>query len=169
MTGLLLRVLGLTSVYLLVLTSVAPGDVLIGLLLSTAIVAAVRRVPLPAEGPARSPRASLAPRLGGVPALLGGTSVDLARGTWHTARCCLVGRLPGPGLVPVPLTERPPAAASSAAAWAVRVGLAPDSLVVELDERRGRMLLHVLDARDPDAVRAAQRSSYERRQRRVFP
>lgn len=31
------------------------------------------------------------------------------------------------------------------------------------------MLLHVLDARDPDAVIAAQTDSYERRQRRVFP
>jgi len=51
----------------------------------------------------------------------------------------------------------------------VRVGLTPDTIVVELDNEEGRMLLHVLDARDPDAVRAGQLESYERRQRRVFP
>jgi hypothetical protein len=31
------------------------------------------------------------------------------------------------------------------------------------------MVLHVIDAADPDAVRAEQLDSYERRQRRVFP
>jgi multisubunit Na+/H+ antiporter MnhE subunit len=51
----------------------------------------------------------------------------------------------------------------------VRVGITPDTVVVELDEERGRMLLHVIDASDPDAVRSEQLRSYERRQRRVFP
>ena len=60
---------------------------------------------------------------------------------------------------------RPP----SAAALGVRVGITPDTVVVELDEERGRMLLHVIDASDPDAVRSEQLRSYERRQRRVFP
>jgi multisubunit Na+/H+ antiporter MnhE subunit len=49
------------------------------------------------------------------------------------------------------------------------VGLSPDTIVVEVDEQRGELLLHVLDARDPDAVRREQLGSYERRQRRVFP
>jgi hypothetical protein len=31
------------------------------------------------------------------------------------------------------------------------------------------VLLHVIDAVDPDAVRAEQLNSYRRRQRRVFP
>jgi len=61
------------------------------------------------------------------------------------------------------------ASATSAAAWGVRVGLAPDTIVVEIDEQRGELLLHVLDARDRDAVRLAQQDSYQRRQRRVFP
>jgi hypothetical protein len=37
------------------------------------------------------------------------------------------------------------------------------------DHHRARRGLHVLDARDPDAVRREQLDSYERRQRRVFP
>ena len=171
MTDLLLRVAALTGVYLLALTSVAPGDILVGLLLSAGIVAALRRIRPIGEVSVRPTRASLVSRLGGVPALLAGTLVDLAHGTWQTARCCLAGRLPAPGLVTVPLTGNPAAAVSpaSASAWAVRVGLAPDSLVVEVDERAGQILLHVLDARDPDAVRSAQWDSYQRRQRRVFP
>ena len=40
--GILLRVAGLLAVYLLVLTSVAPGDILIGSLLAIALVAAAR-------------------------------------------------------------------------------------------------------------------------------
>ena len=162
MIGLLLRVAVLTAVYLLVLTSLHPGDVLTGIALSALLVAAGRRIrPL---GP--PPDIPLRRRLAGVPVLLGGTLVDVARGTWHTTGG-VVGRRPAaPGLVDVPI---PPCGPSSAAAWGVRVGLAPDTVVVEVDEERGRMLLHVLDARDPDAVRAAQRGSYERRQRRVFP
>ena len=177
MTDLLLRVAALTGVYLLALTSVAPGDILVGLLLAAGVVAALRRIRPIAEVPLRPTRAALLSRLGGVPALVAGTLVDIARGTWQTARCCLAGRLPAPGVVAVPLTDDPAAprlpgsavSPVSAAAWAVRVGLGPDSLVVEVDERAGRMLLHVLDARDPDAVRSAQWDSYQRRQRRLFP
>jgi len=162
MIAVLGRIAALTAVYLLVLTSVAPGDVLVGVLLATGIVAAgrlVRRPDRAAVGP------SPAPRLAGVPALVGGTLVDMARASWQVAGCCLRGRLPAPGLVTIPIGPR----ADSAAAWAVRVGLAPDTIVVEADEERGELLLHVLDARDPDAVRREQLDSYERRQRRVFP
>jgi multisubunit Na+/H+ antiporter MnhE subunit len=162
MTGLLLRVAALTAIYLLVLTSVAPGDVLVGIVLSALLVAAGRRIrPL---GPA--PGVPLARRLAGVPGLVAGTAVDLVGSTWRTAAWCLrPGRTPA-GLVTIPIPPCPP---SSAAAWGIRVGLTPDTVVVELDDERGRMLLHVIDARDPDAVRADQLDSYERRQRRVFP
>ena len=43
MIGILLRAIGLLVVYLLVLTSVAPGDVLIGSVLALGIVLAARR------------------------------------------------------------------------------------------------------------------------------
>lgn len=162
MTGLLLRVVVLTAIYLLVLTSLHPGDVLTGLALSTLLVVAARRI-----GSARpAPHAPLLRRLAGVPALVGGTLVDLARGTWQTTACLVGHGLPHGGLVEMPIPRSGPAAA---AAWGVRVGFVPDTVVVEVDEQRGRMLLHVLDARDPEAVVAEQRDSYERRQRRVFP
>ncbi|QFZ18840.1 Na+/H+ antiporter subunit E [Saccharothrix syringae] len=164
MPALLLRVVVLTAVYLLALTSLHPGDVLVGLVLSALLVLLARRV-----GPRRPPPPSPVPlgsRLAGVPALIGGTLVDLVVGTWQTA-ARLVGRGPTrAGLVEVPI---PRGGAVSTAAWGVRVGFVPDTVVVELDEERGRMLLHVLDASDPEAVVAAQHDSYERRQRRVFP
>jgi multisubunit Na+/H+ antiporter MnhE subunit len=40
---------------------------------------------------------------------------------------------------------------------------------IDLDEAAGVMLLHVIDASDPEQVRAAHLRFYERYQRRVFP
>lgn len=162
MTALLFRVAALTAIYLLVLTSLAPGDITVGIVLSLLLVAAGQRI-RPLGPPAAVP---LAPRLAGVPSLLGGTLVDLARSSWRTAVWCLSPRRTPAGLVTIPIPACPP---PSAAAWGVRVGLTPDTVVVELDNEQGRMLLHVIDARDPDAVRAGQLESYDRRQRRVFP
>ena len=162
MVALLLRVVVLTAIYLLVLTSLRPGDLVVGLVLATLIVA-VRHAVSPARP---APRVPLLRRLAGVPALIGGTLVDLARGTWQTAASLVGRRLTHGGLVEVPI---PPSDAAAAAAWGVRVGFVPDTVVVDIDETRGRMLLHVLDARDPDAVVATQLDSYQRRQRRVFP
>jgi multisubunit Na+/H+ antiporter MnhE subunit len=76
----LLRIAGLTAVYLLALTSLRPGDILVGLVLSVLLVAGGRRIrPFGA-----SPDSRLGRRLAGVPALVGGTLVDLATSTWRT-------------------------------------------------------------------------------------
>jgi multisubunit Na+/H+ antiporter MnhE subunit len=157
-----MRVVVLTTIYLLVLTSLDPGDVLTGLVLSVVLVAASRRI-RPLGRPCPEP---LTRRLAGLPALVGGTLVDIAVSTWRTALWCVRARRTPPGMVAVPI---PVCSEPSGAAWGVRVGITPDTVVVELDEERGRMLLHVIDARDPDAVRAEQLDLYERRQRRVFP
>jgi multisubunit Na+/H+ antiporter MnhE subunit len=157
----LLRIAVLTGVYLLCLTSLRPGDVLTGAVLSTLLVAfASKARPL---GP--PPDVSLSRRLAGLPVLIGGTLLDMARATWLTARW-LIRKPRSPGLVDVPI---PPCGEPSAAAWGIRVGLSPDTIVVEIDEKRGRMLLHVIDATDPAEVVAAQLESYQRIQRRVFP
>lgn len=164
MIAVLVRVATLTGIYLLILTSVAPGDILVGLALSALIVAVGWRVDLP-ERQVRPPGTSPGRRLAGVPGLIGGTLLDMGRGAWTVAGYCL-GRSPAPGLVTIPIRPDIP---SSATAWAVRVGLAPDSVVVAVDDERGELLLHVMDASDPDAVRRVQQRSYQRYQRRVFP
>ena len=104
MIALLLRIVVLTAVYLLALTSLHPGDVLTGLVLSTFSVVVARRI----RPPERSPHPPLGRRLAGVPALLGGTLVDLVVGTWRTATA-LVGREPvHGGLVEVPIPRGGP-------------------------------------------------------------
>ena len=166
MSRAILSVAALTGIYLLVLTSLQPGDIAVGIGLSVAIVAAgwSSRSSSSSATPPPGPVSRLT-RLQGLPALLGGTLVDIAQGSWSTARYCL-RRPPAPGLVRVPI---PPCGPSSALAWATRVGIAPDSVVLDVDEKEGQLLLHVLDASDPDAVRETQLDSYRRRQRRVFP
>ncbi|WP_298180486.1 Na+/H+ antiporter subunit E [Saccharomonospora sp.] len=167
MAGLFARIAALTAIYLLALGNIHPGDILDGVVLAVILVIGGRFVLSlrSAEGP--PPAVSVPRRLAGVPALLGGTLVDIARGSWTVARYCL--RPPAeaePGIVTVPIGRSSP---GSATAWGIRVGIAPDSVVVGVDEQQGHMLVHVLDARDPEAVRVTQLDGYERRQRRVFP
>jgi multisubunit Na+/H+ antiporter MnhE subunit len=164
MISVVVRVAALTGVYLLILTSLAPGDILVGLGLSIVLVAAERRLGR-TRRPVRQPGTSPGRRLVGLPALVGGTLVDMARASWQVAGYCL-GRRPKSGLVTVPIRPHDPV---SATAWAIRVGLAPDTVVVDVDDERGKLLLHVLDASDPAAVRQNQENSYRRQQARVFP
>jgi multisubunit Na+/H+ antiporter MnhE subunit len=166
MIAVLARIAALTVVYLLALTSLAPGDILTGVVVSTLVVAVGRAIRAPEDVAGGSPSVGWPLRLAGVPALVGGCAIDMARDSWTVAGYCLRGRLPAPGLVTVPI-DRP--ARGSATAWTVRVGLAPASVVVDVDTTRGELLVHVPDARDPAAVRRAQQTSYERRQARVFP
>lgn len=166
MNHVLLRVATLTAVYLLALTSLKPGDVVIGLLLSALIVGFGAAVGRDDPRPPRPPGTTALGRLVGVPALIFFTLIDMCRGSWQVAGCCLGLRPLAPGVVRVPIRPNVP---NSATVWGIRVGLAPDSVVVDVDDQKGEMLLHVLDARDPDAVRRAQAHAYQRAQRRVFP
>ena len=150
----------LAGLYLLVVSSVKVGDVAIGLVVAALVVAVGRRRRDPS-----TPAGSAARRLAGVPALVGGTLVDVVTGSVEVVRCCL-RRPPDPGLVRLPIGPTSPA---SFAAWAIRLGITPNTVVVDVDEERGEVVVHVLDARDPDAVRADQLAAYRSRQRRVFP
>lgn len=166
MTAALARVATLTAVYLLALTSLKPGDIVVGLVLASLIVGLGGAIGGRDARPDRPPGTSALRRLAGLPALIFFTAVDMCRGSWQVAQYCLGLRPMAPGLVTIPIEPNIP---SSATAWAIRVGLAPDSVVVDVDDKTGELLLHVLDARDPDAVRRAQAASYRRAQRSVFP
>ena len=48
-------------------------------------------------------------------------------------------------------------------------GEAPDEVPIDVDEQRRVLVVHLVDASDPAAVRARHRRTYERRQRRVAP
>jgi multisubunit Na+/H+ antiporter MnhE subunit len=162
MARFVLMTVTLTAVYLLVLTSVQPGDVLLGATLSVVIAAALVRA-FPA-GRVDSP---LGGRLAAAPGLAVKTVAGIVRGTWHVALYTLGRRrLERPGLVAIPKEDRTP---SGVAAWGFLTALSPDEIVVDIDEQRGVLLVHVLDAGDPEAIRVRHHEAHERRQRRVFP
>ena len=152
----------LTIIYLLVLTSVHPGDVLVGVVVSAAIAAAATRArPAPQTAP------PLTRRLAAAPAFVLGTLADMVHGTWHVALYVLGRRrLESPGIIAIPKGER---SSSGVAVWGYTTAISPDEIVVEADDEHGLLLVHLLDARDVPAIRARHERTYERRQRPVFP
>jgi multisubunit Na+/H+ antiporter MnhE subunit len=149
--GLLLRAAGLTAVYLLVLTSVHPGDVAVGAVLGLGIAAWLR--------PRRAGRAApppVSPR--GVAAMLAQTAAEVVRGSWRTVRFCL-GAPAAPGLVEIPRGDR---TRVEVGVWGVLTGEAPDEVPVDVDEERDVLVVHLVDASDPDAVRERHRRTHER-------
>ena len=70
-------------------------------------------------------------------------------GSWRTARFCLRGG-GSPGFVEIPRDGRSPHAV---ALWGVLTGEAPDEVPVDIDEERDVLIVHLVDASDPDAVR----------------
>lgn len=160
----LLVVAILAAVYLLTLPSADPWDVGIGLLIGAAIAFGLRRFlfegePLPAR--------TLASRAAHLPLYSLAVGWQVVRGTWQVALVVAgVRPLHQPGIVVVPVGER---SATGVAVSALAITLSPGELYVDTDEERGAMLIHVLDARDPDEVRDRFQRFYDRYQRKVFP
>lgn len=152
------------AVYLLTLASTAPWDVAAGLLVGAAIVFGLGRFlfegePLPAR--------TLASRAVHLPVYSLAVGWQIVLGTWQVALIVAgLRRLTRPGIVAVPFGER---SANGVAISALAITLSPGELYVDTDEEREAMLIHVLDARDPDAVRERFQRFYDRYQRKVFP
>jgi multisubunit Na+/H+ antiporter MnhE subunit len=153
--GTLTRAAGLAAVYLLVLTSVAPGDVLVGIGLGLGVALSLRRRGSTAHG------TPVLERLPATAVVAFQTAVEMVRGSWRVALFCL-GRRPGPGFVEIPRERR---SRHETALWGVLTGEAPDEVVV--DAGRDVLVVHLVDARDPDAVRARHAAAHERWQRKV--
>ena len=154
----------LTGVYLLTLASLDPLDALAGAFVAAATLALTRRLTLVGSGaggrmlPGRIlrffPFALIVLR-------------DVVAGTWAVTAVVLgVRELRRPGIVAVPVGQR---SETGIVATAIAITLSPGEVFVDLDRERGLMLFHVLDARDPDAVRRRYEVFYERYQRGVFP
>ncbi len=158
MTRIAVQALLLMGVYLLVLTSAKPADAAMGLALGLVLALALRpRLPA-----GRSATPSPARLIALVP-VLALTAVDMVRGSWRTVRFCLWGT-GEPGFVEVPRGDR---SRYAVALWGVLTGEAPDEVPVDVDEERDVLIVHLVDASDPDAVRERHRRAYERAQRRV--
>lgn len=159
MTGALLRVAGLVSIYLLVLTSLAPGDILVGTMVATGLVLATGR-----DAPARSLRGwTVWGRA--LLTMIVVTGYDIAVGTVRVARFCLTGS-GSPGFVEIPRADR---SRHGVALWGVLTGEAPDEYPVAVDDVRHVLIVHNVQAQDPDAIRARHADARNRYQRDVVP
>lgn len=153
--ALLLRIGGLAAIYLLVLTSLAPGDLLVGGLLAASLVMATR-----VSGPRRGV-AGWVRWAGALVRMIAVTAWEIALGTIRVVRFCLVGT-GSPGFVEIPRGDR---SRHGVALWGVLTGEAPDEYPVAVDDERHVLIVHNIDARDHDAIRvrhAAARDQFQR-------
>jgi multisubunit Na+/H+ antiporter MnhE subunit len=149
----LLRAAGLAAIYLLVLTSVKPGDVALAALLGIGISLAVRPQDERPPTPGFNPIAAVV--------VLGRTAVEVVAGSWRTVRFCLGARYRS-GFVEIPRAGR---SRHNVALWGVLTGEAPDEVTIDVDVERDVLIVHLVDATDPDAVRArhAQQTGAQRK------
>jgi multicomponent Na+:H+ antiporter subunit E len=163
-------VVALTLVYALALGSFHPWDLLFGAGLSAALLFTSRRFVFGAEGTYTRPgdrRLTLLGRAVAFVPFAAAVFREILAGTWEVALVTLRLRpLVRPGIVAVPIGERSP---TGVAVWAVVTGLPPGSFFTEVDRERGVVLIHVLDAQDPEAYREQQEDFYRRYQSKVFP
>jgi multicomponent Na+:H+ antiporter subunit E len=155
----------LTAVYALTLASFAPWDLLAGLLVATAVLLATRRLRLQDSGDCSPP--PVWRRVVRFPVLCLAVLRDVTVGTWQVA-LVVTGLRPlrEPGIVAVPVGDRSTAGLAVSALLAT---LSPGEVFVEVDHERKVILLQVIDASDPDAVRERHDRFYRRYQRGVFP
>lgn len=154
----------LTLVYAMVLTSFHPFDLLFGAILSAALLYAFRGFVF-GGGDRPGPLPGLLGRFAAFFPFTWAVVVDVVKGTWEVALVTLhLQPLRRPGIVKVPVGERTP---TGVAVSALVTTLSPGAFLVEANEEF--MLLHLIDATDPGAVREKHEDFYQRYQRKVFP
>lgn len=164
MIGLLVTAAALGGLYALTLASDDPVDLVTGMLLGLVLALLLRRRMRPAP---ERPAASTLARVLWAPAFAGAVLADVLRGAWDVSlRVLHLRGLEHPGLVRIPIGRR---SERGIAVSALATTLSPGSVLIDIDRDRGDLLLHVIDASDPDAVRERLQRFYDRYQRRVFP
>ena len=149
MVGAVLRILGLTVIYVFVLTSVLPGDIVIGVVLATVLVVGSR---------ATGPRRDAGGWLGwarAVGTMLVVTAWEIVKGSARVVRFCPTGA-GNPGFVEIPRDDR---SRHAVALWGVLTGEAPDEYPVIVDDERHVLVVHLVDAGDREAVRERHRAA----------
>ena len=160
----LLSLLLLTLVYALVLASFAPWDLALGAALSGALLLLARRSIF---GGSFAPLPGLLGRVLAFGPFAAAVLRDAAVGTWYVTLAVLHLRpLERPGIVAVPIGERTRVGVAVAA---LVTTISPGEFLVDVDWRKRVMLIHSIDAADPEEVRRSHEDFYQRYQRRVFP
>ena len=164
MTRLAVGAAALGVLYVLTLASTDPIDLAAGVLIGGVVLAllATRTHRPPASSPL-----GLARRAVWFVPFAGAVVAGVLQGTWDVAlRVLRVRPLDAPGIVRVPIGER---SERGVAISSLATTLSPGSVLIDVDRERGDLLVHVIDASDPDGVRDAMPRFYDRYQRRVFP
>lgn len=163
MSGVLVAWTLLVATWAMVLDSWDPRDLLVGGVVAGAVMFALYH--MGDHTPSKVP--NIFSRMIAFVPLAGAIIRDITVGTWRVTLVVLgVRRLTRPGIIVIPFEERTPV---GVAVSSFLITLAPGETLVGIDEERREMLVHVIDASDPDAIRAHFRRFYERHQRRVWP
>lgn len=153
----------LTLAYLLVLGNFAPWDIAMGVAVSGALIFGTRRFSF-REKPSSS---NLIGRFLHFWPFVLAEIWNITTGTWDVALVTLhIRPLVSPGIVAVPIGERTP---TGVAVSAQCTTLSPGTFLVEVDWEQRVMLIHAIDASDPDEVRREHQEFYDKWQKKVFP
>ena len=154
----------LTLVYALVLASFHPWDLAFGALLAGILLFSFRRFVFDGKP---APLPGLVGRLLAFGPFVFAVLRDTLAGTWQVTQITLGRRtLEKSGIVAVPIGER---TSVGVAVSALVATISPGEFLVDVDWNKGIMLVHTIDASDPEAVRRSHDYFYNRYQRRVFP
>lgn len=166
--GRLLAILVLLAIYLATLGSVELGDIGVGLVLAGLVETGWRvRARRGGIDPDAEPQVPLLRAALGLPRLIGRVLLDSVRGTWDVSKYSLgLREVEHDGLVEIELEG---ISQEGVTAWAFISTISPGELVVDMDQERGVLVIHALDVRDADAIRARHHDFYERIQRKVVP
>lgn len=153
-----------TAVYGLVVASFAWEDLALGLGLTAVLLAFFHNVLVPKPLPSNL---RVLKAIAAFPLFAALAVLDIIRGTWLVASI-VVGwrRLEHPGIVKVPIGRRSKASAGVAG---IVMTLSPGTFLVAMDWEAGEMLVHAIDASDPDTLRESYEAFYERVERHVVP
>lgn len=141
-------ILCLALIYSLVLASFAAQDVLLGMLIAGGFAWTFRKAIFPATLPENSYVVHIIVFL---PKFLTMLGWDIVKGTWQVATFVIgLRRLDHPGIVSIPLGNHSPAGTGIVGLF---ITLSPGSFLVDIDWDDRAMLVHVIDASDPDMIR----------------
>lgn len=164
MSRALLALCLLTLVYALVLASFSPWDLALGAAFSGALLYAFRGFVF---GGSPAPLPGLLRRVLAFGPFFAAVVREVTVDTWRVALITLRLRpLASPGIVKVPIGERTPV---GVVVSALVDTISPGSFLLDIDWEGGHMLIHTIDASDPEAFRRSWEKFYDRYQRRVFP
>lgn len=154
----------LTLVYALVLASISPWDLAFGAVLSGILLYAFRGYVF---GGKPAPLPGLFGKVLAFWPFVFAVVRDTIAGTWQVTQVTLgLKPLEKPGVVAVPIGERTPV---GVAVSSLVTTISPGAFLIDVDWEKGVMLLHSIDAADPEEVVRAHEHFYQRYQKKVFP